>query len=279
MNGLSAVECYLQDFHQRIVGSTPAAFSKLPAKANGVIHASSYHVLASLIPGETRSATVLDLGCGDGHLLGLLADRRQPGLDLIGVDMSRAELEAARASLPGDVALLNERAQHLSVESGSVQFVLSHMALMLMDDIEQVFSEIRRVLSSRGTVSFIVGRSFLSGPVKQLYVDALRPIAKDEGAQLRFGDPRTQLEDCWAALLSRSFHEVACTDVDVDWTPSPGELWESLSTTYDVDRLSVSGRAALRERFLAALVEVQEHDGRIRTGWGQRLVTAKARRH
>jgi len=41
-----------------------------------------------------------DLACGDGHLLGLLAARRRPHLQLLGVDMSEAERAAARAALP-----------------------------------------------------------------------------------------------------------------------------------------------------------------------------------
>jgi ubiquinone/menaquinone biosynthesis C-methylase UbiE len=276
LNELSAVESYLQDFHQRIVGSTTAAFGALRAKTNGATYSSSYHVLASLIPTDPKPITVLDMACGDGHLLRLLSGRRQSGLRLIGVDMSQAELDAAIPTLPADVSLLRERAQQLSVGTSTVDFVLSHMALMLMDDIDLVFSEIRRVLTLRGTIAFVVGRSFLSGPVKQVYLDTLRPIARAEGAQLRFGDPRTQSEEGWEALLSRSFSDFTCADFEVEWTPTPTELWESLKTTYDVDRLSVSGQSTLRQHLLSALVEFQLDDGHIRTGWGQRLVTARA---
>ncbi|SOE45659.1 Methyltransferase domain-containing protein [Burkholderia sp. D7] len=100
MSGLSTAESYLHDFHQRVVGSTTAAFASLPTTTNGVTHRSSYDLLASLIPAGPKPVRVLDVGCGDGHLLGLLAERKQPGLRLIGVDMSQGELDAAKLLLP-----------------------------------------------------------------------------------------------------------------------------------------------------------------------------------
>lgn len=98
----TVAELYLQDFHQRQVGVTPAAFAHLPAMslASSASYASSYAMLAGLVPDMDTPQTVLDLGCGDGHLLALLAARQQPQLQLIGVDMSAAELAAARAILP-----------------------------------------------------------------------------------------------------------------------------------------------------------------------------------
>ncbi|SOE95449.1 Methyltransferase domain-containing protein [Burkholderia sp. D7] len=276
MSELSTAESYLHDFHQRVVGSTTAAFASLPTTTNGVTHRSSYDLLASLIPAGPKPVRVLDVGCGDGHLLGLLAERKQPGLRLIGVDMSQGELDAAKLLLPVDVTLLRERAQHLSIKNDTIDFALSHMALMLMDDIELVFSEIRRVLNCAGMIAFVVGRSFLLGPINQAYLDTLRPIARREGAALQFGDSRMQSEDGWKALMSASFSDIRCANVDVRWRPTPSELWESLATTYDVDRLSLTGQDELRDRFFATLVNLQEGDGRVSTGWGQRLFTARS---
>lgn len=52
-----------------------------------------------------KPLTVLDLACGDGALLQLLARREQQGLHRVGVDMSLHELERARANLPPRVEL------------------------------------------------------------------------------------------------------------------------------------------------------------------------------
>ena len=276
MNAISTAEMYLQDFHQRQVGVTPAAFAHLPAHAASATYASSYEVLTSLVPAVDTPLTVLDLACGDGHLLGLLAARRQPRLQLLGVDMSQGELAAARAALPPSVRLLHGRGQALELPSASVDYLVSHMALMLMDDIEQVVREMRRVLRSDSRFAAIVGRTFLLGDVNDVFMRVFKPIASTELPPLRFGDRRTGSEAGWRELLDGAFADVEFDDIDVPWTPTPGELWTALLDTYDIDRLDDGARQRLRGAFMDAVAPLQTGDGLIATGWGLRAVRARA---
>ncbi|WP_302674752.1 class I SAM-dependent methyltransferase [Trinickia violacea] len=123
--------------------------------------------------------------------------------------------------LPPNIRLINERAQKLSLETGSVDYVLSHMALMLMDDIEQVMREIRRVLRRGGRFVAIIGRAFLLGEVGEAFLNVFRPIAKAYLTHLRFGDSRTRCEAGWRELLQHGFANVTFEDIDVEWTPTP----------------------------------------------------------
>lgn len=277
MTALSPVETYLQDFHRRQPGATTTAFAPHRARSPVAEYASSYAALAACVPESTGPLTVLDLACGDGHLLKLLRNGQRPALKLIGVDMSQGELDVARAALPADVVLLKERAQELSIETGSVDCVLSHMALMLMDDIERVVGEIRRVLRPRGQFATIVGRSFLLGEAKEVLLSVLLPILREDATSLHFGDARTRSAQGWTGLLERDFDNPQFEDLDIAWEPLPDELWGSLAETYDVDRLSASAKARLKERFIEALADIQQSDGTIRTGWGVRLIRAQAR--
>lgn len=276
MPPLTAAETYLQDFHQRQVGVTSAAFAHLPAHAASATYASSYAALTSLVPGVNAPLSVLDLGCGDGYLLGLLAARQQAQLQLLGVDMSEAELAVARAALPASVRLLQGRGQTLDLPSASVDYLLSHMALMLMDDIEQVVREMRRVLRPGGQFGAIVGRTFLLGEVNDVFMRVFKPIASDVLPPLRFGDRRTGSEAGWRELLDAGFAGVEFDDIDVPWTPTPGELWAALLDTYDIDRLDDDARQRLRSAFLDGVAPLQAVDGLIATGWGLRLVRARA---
>ena len=276
MPPLTAAETYLQDFHQRQVGVTSAAFAHLPAHAASATYASSYAALTSLVPGVNAPLSVLDLGCGDGHLLGLLAARQQAQLQLLGVDMSEAELAVARAALPASVRLLQGRGQTLDVPDASIDCLVSHMALMLMDDIEQVVREMRRVLRPGGQFGTIVGRTFLLGEVNDVFMRVFKPIASDALPPLRFGDRRTGSEAGWRALLDAGFADVEFDDIDVPWTPTPTELWTALLDTYDIDRLDDDARQRLRSAFLDAVAPLQAVDGLIATGWGLRLVRARA---
>lgn len=276
MTLLTAAETYLQDFHQRQVGVTSAAFAHLPARSASTSYASSYAVLTDLVPVGNIPLTVLDLACGDGYLLGLLAARVQATLHLTGIDMSEAELAVARAALPPSVRLLQGRAQALDVPSASVDYLVSHMALMLVDDIEQVMREIRRVLRPCGQFATIVGRTFLLGDVNEVFMRVFKPIASDALPPLRFGDRRAGSEAGWRELLDAGFTDVEFDDIDVPWTPTPAALWAALLDTYDIDRLDDDARQRLRSAFLDAVTPLQAGDGTIATGWGLRLVRARA---
>ncbi|MGX9729238.1 class I SAM-dependent methyltransferase [Janthinobacterium aestuarii] len=273
---LTAAETYLQDFHQRQVGATSAAFAHLSASSPAGSWASSYEVLTSLVPAVDTPLTVLDLACGDGHLLGLLAARQQAQLQLLGIDMSQGELAAARAALPASVRLLHGRGQALDLPSASVDYLVSHMALMLMDNIEQVMREIRRVLRPDGQFAAIVGRTFLLGEVNDVFMRVFKPIASTELPPLRFGDRRTGSEAGWRGLLDGSFADVEFDNIDVSWTPMPSELWTALLDTYDIDRLDDGARQRLRGAFMDAVAPLQTGGGLIATGWGLRAVRARA---
>ena len=272
----TVAEAYLHDFHQRQVGVTSSAFAHLPAHSATANYASSYAALSELVPGGNAPLTVLDLACGDGHLLSLLAARRQAQLHLLGIDMSEAELAAARAALPPSVQLLLGRGQALELPSASVDYLVSHMALMLMDDIEQVVREMRRVLRPGGQFAAIVGRTFLLGAVNDVFMRVFKPIASAELPPMRFGDRRTGSEAGWRELLDAGFADVEFDDIDVPWSPTPAELWAALLDTYDIDRLDDDARQRLRSAFLDAVAHLQNGDGKIATGWGLRLVRARA---
>ncbi|MBB3258404.1 SAM-dependent methyltransferase [Paraburkholderia bannensis] len=272
----SQTEIYLKDFHRRRAGATRRAYGNLPARSAQAEYPSSYHALANRVPNEAISRTVLDLACGDGPLLKILNDRGHAATRLIGIDMSDGELSAARRILPREIRLLNERAQELSFESGSVDYVLSHMALMLMDDIEQVVREIRRVLREGGSFAAIVGRTFLTGKVGEVFLDIFKPIAKTQLEQLRLGDTRTRSEVGWQELLKPDFVDVAFEDIEINWTPTPEQLWLDMLDTYDADRLSETARAQFKSELLAAFAPMQGEDGKLQTGWGLRLVQATA---
>lgn len=117
--------------------------------------------------------------------------------------MSATELQAAHTRLANRSVLLNERAQCLSIATGSVDAVVSHLALMLMSDIEQVLEEIHQVLAKGGQLSAIVGRAFLLGEPGQRYLQALRAAARrDQLRPLPWWIPvlshRVDGGHCWA---------------------------------------------------------------------------------
>jgi SAM-dependent methyltransferase len=99
-------------------------------------------------------AVVLDLGCGAGTDLLIAAQMTGPGGRVIGVDMTSAMLDRARASAEemglANVELHESLIESLTVEDASVDVVISNGVIDLVPDKEVVFDEIDRVLKPGG---------------------------------------------------------------------------------------------------------------------------------
>ena len=93
---------YLQEWHNRHPGASSAMLGSL---ADEVGH-SSYEVLAEALRHE-GGEPVLDLACGDGHLLGLLRTNQV----CLGADWSPAELSASFRGLGQGVPLIRADAR------------------------------------------------------------------------------------------------------------------------------------------------------------------------
>ena len=269
---LSGPERFLAGFHDADPGVTSRAFAHLPATLAGKSFASSYDCLASAVP--SAATGVLDLACGDGYLLSLLAARRPP-LRLLGVDLSAGELESARRRLGASVPLHQARAQQLPLADGAVDAVLCHMALMLMDDAPQVLAEVRRVLRPGGVFSAVVGGGSAS-PAHQIFVGLLREQRKlPQFESLRLGDRRLHSAEGIAELFATGFDAPAVEEIVLQWRSSPAGLWAWFGTMYDPGWLAAEDRIALERSVLQALQPLCEADGRIPHRVMLRRITAR----
>ena len=108
---------------------------------------------ADLQPGQT----VLDLGSGAGVDCFLAARRVGPAGRVIGVDMTDAMLEKARANAREggftNVEFRKGEIEKLPVESGSVDRIISNCVINLAPDKRPVFAEAFRVLKPGGMIS------------------------------------------------------------------------------------------------------------------------------
>ncbi len=106
--------------------------------------------LARLQPGEV----VLDIGSGGGLDAFLAAKRVAPGGRVIGVDMTPAMLERARAAAQragiANVEFREGQAEALPVGGGMVNVVISNCVINLVEDKGQAFREAFRVLKPGG---------------------------------------------------------------------------------------------------------------------------------
>lgn len=212
---------------------------------------SSYELLAGL---PRAGDTVLDLGCGDGYLLEQLIAHEFPSGSLVGVDMSSHELVAARQrpELAG-VGLVRAQADHLPLADASVDCVLSHLAFMLMSDIETVAGQIARVLRPGGLFANISGGGPVVDDERDGFLLFLRLFGQISASALtpapRIGDKRTRSAEGVAELLPAEFR-VVDEGHELCFDGSAEAIWQVVSTIYETFMLKPEAAEQLREQFL-----------------------------
>lgn len=95
--------------------------------------------------------SVLEVGCGTGHWLGVLAEN---GHLVTGLDASRGMLDKARAKLP-EAPLVHGQAEQLPFASGCFERVVMINTLHHFAAPQQALREARRVLSASGCLLII----------------------------------------------------------------------------------------------------------------------------
>jgi SAM-dependent methyltransferase len=104
---------------------------------------------AEVQPGER----VLDLGCGAGRFLAVIA---QAGGEPVGVELAEAAAERARANVPGADVRLVDADGSLPLGHGAVDLVWCSEVLEHIPDAEAALHEARRVLRRGGRLLLTV---------------------------------------------------------------------------------------------------------------------------
>ena len=166
------------------IGYDARELAQVPAEANLGLGCGAPIGFLALKAGET----VLDLGSGPGLDVFLAARQVGPEGRVIGVDMTPAMLDRARANAAkigvSHVEFREGRLEALPVESSSIDAVTSNCVINLVPDKRAVFAEIARVLRPGGrmVISDILLDGRLPAAVEQ---DLLAYVGCVSGAMRR----------------------------------------------------------------------------------------------
>jgi len=188
-------------------GYTAEELTSIPAEANMGLSCGNPTATAHLKPGEV----VVDLGSGGGLDVFLAAKMVGPEGRAIGIDMTAAMIERARANaLAGgytNVEFYESTIDRIPLPDASVDCVISNCVLNLAPDKPAVFREIARVLKPGGrvAVSDIALKQELPEAVAQSVAAYVGCIA---GA--------IPIESYRAGLLAAGFEHVEIVDSGAD---------------------------------------------------------------
>lgn len=189
-------EQYLRAFHAARPGVTSAALAR----------GGSYEHLVAAVAGARR---VLDLGCGDAHLLTQI-----PGA--IGLDLAPSP----------HPRIVQGRAQELPFADRAFDAVVCHLAFMLFEELERVVAEVRRVCTGR--FAALLG----GGPTADGDDAFHRFLALARFEPRAFGDPRASTPSGWRELFGRPperFDRIA-----IDLTGAFDDVWRFLGASYQL---------------------------------------------
>src|SRR6476661_2943175 len=134
-------------------GYTPDELASIPAEANMGLSCGNPTAYANLKPGEV----VVDLGCGGGLDVLLAAPKVGPTGKAIGIDMTPAMIDRAKANAARQGVANAEfhlaTIDRLPLADGSADCVVSNCVINLAPDKPAVFREIFRVLKPGGRVA------------------------------------------------------------------------------------------------------------------------------
>ena len=206
----NALVDHLMTVHQKHTGFTEECASSCRDETGR----NSYEWLAELVP-VNESLSVLDLACGSGLLLKILFDRNK-NLNLRGLDMCPEELELAGSRLKNSrVNLIKSKAQNLTaINDNSIDIVLCHWALTLMDPIAPVLNEVRRVLTSRGRFAALVDGPMNAAPGYADVHNLIYSYAQEEipsYGEIDLGDSRIRGRESLSNLVHKTFPEANIT--------------------------------------------------------------------
>ncbi len=272
---LTSAERFLRTFHNRAPSATSRSlgWGRLPDGR------SSYQLVAAAVSAEESLPRILDLACGDGYLVNALRERVSD-CDYLGIDISEADLRIAQEAY-GDASTRFERrrVQDRATPASSFDFALCHMALMLFDELDDVVSNINRLLASKGTFRAVIGSPTLpeDHDAFAIYVRLIRETVADGTSPIQLGDQRLRTEAGIRKLFSRDagFESVEVTD---DWLVLDSDLenvWSTLALTYPLAQLQTSERAILESRFRAEVARLQPNRESIACRFGLWTITAR----
>jgi SAM-dependent methyltransferase len=185
---------------------------------------------------------VLDVGCGTGATTVAIARRLGTDGSCLGIDLSEAMIDAARARAERDgvtASFVCSDAQTYLFDSASVDMIISRFGVMFFSDPIRAFTNLRNAAAKSARICCIVWRSPAQNPFMTAAEQAAEPLlpgvskrVPNEPGQFGFAD-RAWVQNI---LTQSGWHAIDIAPIDVPCAFPASELELYLSCLGPVGR-------------------------------------------
>ncbi len=149
--------------HQEVIGSWDQAaeeFASFFAAGDEFYHKHIINPCLIDLLGDLSGKTVLDVGCGEGHLARYLADETKRSIQVIGIDASEKMIRIAEEKSQDFADCLAFRQADVTdlagIPSGFFDVAICNSALMDIKNYSQAIKEVSRTLKAQGVFVFSI---------------------------------------------------------------------------------------------------------------------------
>jgi ubiquinone/menaquinone biosynthesis C-methylase UbiE len=151
----------------------------------------------------------LDLGCGTGVLSEAIYQTCRP-TSLICVDPSPGFMEKAKERVSEGASFMVGGASDIPVDSGSVDILVSGLALNFFPDQDAAFAEMKRVVKPGGTIAAYLWDIVNEG---MQFLNVFWKAASEADPAVKELDERNRFPICDPATMREAFQKAGLTDI------------------------------------------------------------------
>ncbi|MFK7983489.1 MAG: class I SAM-dependent methyltransferase [Saprospiraceae bacterium] len=228
----------LLNFHKLNTGVTHEIFKKFKNQHGH----NTYELICNEIKvASTKKIKILDIACGNGVISQYCLDKAKLNLEYIGIDISKHQIELAKSKYGRkNIEFRVEGSGEMSFNNLQFDYVVCHLAFMLLNPVDKTLNQIERVLKNNGYFIAIVNSRKVKDELLRKMMVLVGQFIKSKYPDFGIkngGNSKTYDKDGLESLLKEFAtlsKNIEVIELELEGRMTSIEFWEFLSSSYNL---------------------------------------------